>query len=125
MNVSLEESILQKTWRLYTVWQQVMRDYATVFSTESVGSLSEEKELGRNALVYNGSNDGAALQYRVNSSSRPEVYSIVAQALKNEVGMRLMRVQTTSHNARYIKPTGQKCRRGWGLERHGICSGRG
>ena len=85
MNVSLEESILQKTWRLYTVWQQVMRDYATVFSTESVGSLSEEKELGRNALVYNGSNDGAALQYRVNSSSRPEVYSIVAQALKNEV----------------------------------------
>jgi len=84
---SSEEASMEATWRLYAQWQQIMRDYATVFSgdpamvTSDAASTSSE---AANSLVYPGS--AAALHYRVNASTRSEVYDIVSDALKDWPG---------------------------------------
>jgi hypothetical protein len=90
-SAAAEKATMEKTWRLYVQWQQVMRDYADVFSTD----VHHEEEDGNrdsrgcsggggggggaSGLVYEGS--ASALQYRVNSSTRSEVYDIVTEAI--------------------------------------------
>jgi len=59
-------------WKLYSLWQQVMHDYATVFSRDHVDMGSS------NGLVYAGT--PKTLHYRVASSSRPEV-SLISPSL--------------------------------------------
>ena len=65
-----------------------MRDYSAVFSSESYGETgvivrtSVAGYVGdRSSSVYSGEGGSAVLQYRVSSSSRPEIYGIVTQAL--------------------------------------------
>ncbi|OQR97001.1 tubulin-tyrosine ligase family [Achlya hypogyna] len=66
--------------KLYTVWKNIMHDYATVFGVD--GLLKTNRELGA-SYVYDGSQSTPfTAQYRINSSSRLEVFGIVAQALK-------------------------------------------
>ena len=93
-----KRTAVERTWRQYTVWKQVMRDYAAVFSS---GDASRAAELalfkddsmddpeepeppnqGPSAenLVYDG--NASALHFRVNCSSRPEVYNIVNDVLR-------------------------------------------
>lgn len=61
---------MNRQWRLYTVYESVMADYATVFSSWT-----------KSRIVYDG--NSAALHFRVNSS-RPEVFDIVTHVLTND-----------------------------------------
>ncbi|OQS06659.1 tubulin polyglutamylase, partial [Thraustotheca clavata] len=74
------ETALRFQLKVYTVWKNIMHDYATVFGVE--GLLKASHELGA-SYVYDGSKSTPyTAQYRINSSTRLEVFGIVVQALK-------------------------------------------
>ena len=69
MNV---EKALWHQWKLYSLWQTVMKDYSTVFSRRGSEEDDECALPGlSNCLVYRGG--PSILHYRVVASSRPEV----------------------------------------------------
>jgi hypothetical protein len=84
-----EAAAMERTWRLYAQWQQVMRDFASVFSGDLDGSGDANGAGGDDAssqsAVYAG--DDAALHFRVNSTTRAEVYDIVTEVLAEPSAM--------------------------------------
>ena len=128
LDAKLEETLLERTWRLYVVWQQVMGDYATVFSSEDTSNVADREVSGvnaRNLLVYDGVDGAATLHFRVNSTSRPEVYSIVTQALAQDSQEGWYKQHASSayqtalcpiYNARWVEmPTGLGLGTTWNL----------
>ncbi|KDO24518.1 hypothetical protein SPRG_10333 [Saprolegnia parasitica CBS 223.65] len=72
------ETALRFQLKLYTIWKNVMHDYATVFGVDGLLKTSRAA-----SYVYDGAQSTPfTAQYRINSSSRLEVFGIVAQAVK-------------------------------------------
>ncbi|KAH9080028.1 hypothetical protein Ae201684P_020607 [Aphanomyces euteiches] len=73
------DSALRFQLKLYTVWTNIMHDYATVFGVE--GLLKTQREIS-SSCVYDGKSTPYTAQYRINSHTRREVFGIVAEALQ-------------------------------------------
>lgn len=86
---------MNRQWRLYTVYETIMTDYAAVFSSAD-----------HSRAVYDG--NSAALHFRVNSS-RPEVFDIVTHVLTHDIAF-------ASEEERWIElPAGLGLKTTWNL----------
>jgi hypothetical protein len=82
-----EELALKFQWKLYAVFQSVMKDYSAVFTnirpSTSGGTYEQQQETQKgNKSVYGGGKGAFTAHYRVKASSRPEVYNIVSDVLE-------------------------------------------
>jgi len=94
-NVKAYIDTLRYQYQLYLQWIGIMKDYSTIFSSDSISienkkpcistataenKASSSGEFGQK-FIYNG--DASSLHYRVVASKRPEVCNVVRRALSN------------------------------------------
>ena len=74
--IDSENAALRIQLKLYTIWKSIMCDYKSVFD------MPMEEKSSASGSIFNPDSNGYSLLYRVNSSTRPEVYNIITEAFQ-------------------------------------------